>query len=170
MNNLGHGSERTQLYGYAARSWGYYACAASTEVEELILSFLESEAKVPASNQAMLASESRSWGSGYSQRAPEQMIGVHFAAYFGLREALMALLKNEHVPDTKDNGGRTTLLWAVENGREAVVKLLVEKGAKTSKYVYILCLEMLPPDGSSMFRTHPRGTLQDLYYPFCVTL
>ena len=67
------------LYDYAARNWGHHARAASTEVEQLILDFLESEAKVSASSQAMMAS--RSYYTGYSQRVPRQMTGVHLAAY-----------------------------------------------------------------------------------------
>jgi ankyrin repeat protein len=36
------------------------------------------------------------------------------------------LLANDRVePDTKDKSGRTPLSWAVENGHEAVVKLLL---------------------------------------------
>jgi hypothetical protein len=67
------------LYDYAARNWGYHARAASTEADGLVLDFLESEAKTSASSQAMMASKSH---SGYSQRVPRQMTGVHFAAYF----------------------------------------------------------------------------------------
>jgi ankyrin repeat protein len=58
------------------------------------------------------------------------MTGVHFAAYFGLREAMITLLKNGHDPDSKDNYGRTPLSRAVENGHQTVVKLLLEKGAE----------------------------------------
>ena len=42
------------LYDYAARNWGHHARAASTEVEQLILDLLESEAKVSGSSQAMM--------------------------------------------------------------------------------------------------------------------
>src|SRR5271170_209685 len=54
------------LYDYAARNWGHHARAASTEVEKLILSLLESETKKSAANQAMFASREDSWYSGYS--------------------------------------------------------------------------------------------------------
>jgi len=52
------------------------------------------------------------------------------AVYFGLREAIIALFKHGHDLDTKDSYGRTPLSWAVEKGHEAVVALLLEKGAK----------------------------------------
>jgi hypothetical protein len=118
------------LYGYAARNWGHYARAASTEVEKLILSLLESETKKSAANQAMLASREDSWYSYHSQRVLRKMTGVHLAAYFGLIGVIMALLKNKHNPDVKDTFGRSPLWLAAENGHEAVVKLLLEKGAE----------------------------------------
>jgi len=115
------------LYDYAARNWGFHAQAASVEVQELILDLLKSEAKVSASSQAMMASKSY---PGYSGRVPKQMIGVHLAAYFGLREAMTALLKNGNDLDVKDTTGRTPLLWAAKKGHEAMVRLLLEKGAE----------------------------------------
>jgi ankyrin repeat protein len=110
------------LYNYAARNWGHHARAASTEVEQLILDFLENEAKMYSSSQAMMVSGGY---SNYSQRIPKQMTGVHLAAYFGLREAMISLLKNGHHPDSKDSDGWTPLSWAAGNGHEAVVKLLL---------------------------------------------
>jgi ankyrin repeat protein len=115
------------LYDYAARNWGCHTRAASTGAEQLILDFLENEAKVSGSSQAMMASGSY---SDYSQDVPRQIRGVHLAAYFGLKEAIMALLKNGHDPDSKDNSDKTPLSWAAENGHEAVVKLLLERGAE----------------------------------------
>ena len=123
------------LYNYAARNWGHHAYAASTEVEQLILDLLESEAKVSSSSQAMVASRDY---YGYSQRVPRQMTGAHLAAYFGLTGVIMALLKNIHDLDVKDTYDRTPLSWAAIYGHEAVVKLLLEKGAqlesKDNKY------------------------------------
>lgn len=87
------------LYDYAARNWGHHARAASTEVEQSAVNFLKSEAKVSSSSQAMMAFGS---SSDYSQRVPRQITGVHLAAYFGLKEATIVLLKNGHGLDSKD--------------------------------------------------------------------
>jgi hypothetical protein len=121
--------ERLRLnpfYDYAARNWGHHARATSTQTGQLILDFLSSEAKVAGSSQAMMASISNYRGN-YSQRVPRQITGAHFAAYFGLSETTIALLKNGHNPDVKDTFGRTPLSWSAENGHEAVVKLLLDK-------------------------------------------
>ena len=42
--------------------------------------------------------------------------------------------------ESKSRSGRTPLLWAVEKGHEAVIKLLLEKGAdvKSSPAVYVV--------------------------------
>ena len=124
--------ERLQLnplYDYAARNWGYHAAVASAEVDKLIVSFLESEAKVSSCSQAMMASRCYSWASSYNQHVPRRMTAVHLAAYFGLEEATRALLKKGYDPDSKDTYGYTPLLWTARNGNEVLVKLLLENGA-----------------------------------------
>ena len=57
------------------------------------------------------------------------MTGVHLAAYFGLKEALEAVRSSRRDPDPTDSHGRTPLSYAAANGHEAVVRLLLEKGA-----------------------------------------
>ncbi len=117
------------FYDYAARNWGHHARAAKKEVLRLTLGLLESQAKVAGSSQAMMASRHYMDDSYDSQSVPKQMTGVHIAAYFGLGEAIAALLKNRHGPDSKDTYGLTPLSRAAENGHEAVVKLLQSRGA-----------------------------------------
>ena len=120
--------QQNPLYDYAARNWGHHAREVSLEVEieleQLILDFLKSEAKVSSFNQAMMASRGY---SGYSQVAPMRMTGVHLAVYFRLSHIIIALLMNGHDPDPKDSEGRTPLSWAAQWGHEAVVKLLLAK-------------------------------------------
>jgi ankyrin repeat protein len=113
------------LYDYAARNWGRHAYVASDEVKGLILDFLKDERNISGSSQAMMASKLYIGDSGYSQRVPRRVTGAHFAAYFGLKEVMLAFLSNGHHPDPKDDDGRTPLWWAAENGHEGVVKLLL---------------------------------------------
>ncbi|KFY24439.1 hypothetical protein V493_05229 [Pseudogymnoascus sp. VKM F-4281 (FW-2241)] len=109
------------LYDYAARNWAYYACVGSIEVEELILYFLQNDVAVSASSQAAIAI----WEYYEYSRVPEQMRGMHLAAYFGLEKWIAKLLKRGYNPDSKDTDGRTPLSYAAENGNEAIVKLLL---------------------------------------------
>ena len=109
------------LYDYAARNWGHHA-AVSVQAERLVLDLLESEAKVSASSQAMMAPREHNF---FSPQWITRMTGVHLAAYFGLQNATVGLLKNGRDPDLKDVNGWTPLWWAAKNGHEAVVKLLL---------------------------------------------
>jgi ankyrin repeat protein len=116
------------FYNYAAQNWGYHALAAYLEVEQLILDFLESETKVSGSSQALIrAFESYTW-FGYNQQLPK-MTGLHLTAYFGLKEAMIALLENGHDPDSTGYGiyDRTPLSCAAERGHDAIVQLLLTK-------------------------------------------
>jgi ankyrin repeat protein len=113
--------QTNQLYDYAAHNWGYHAYVSSAEMIQLITRLLESEAKVSSSCQVMMAAY------GDSQLVPRRVTGVHLAAYFGLKAAVMALLKNGHDPDSEDTDGRTPFSYAAAQGHEVVVKLLVER-------------------------------------------
>ena len=119
------------LYDYAARNWGHHARTAPLEVGQSMLDFLLNEAKISASAQALMAGH-EPWE--YSQNVPRGMIGVHLAAYFGLRGVMTALLKNRHHLNAKDESGRTPLSWAAQYGHKAVVKLLLKKGAKLESW------------------------------------
>lgn len=110
------------LYDYAAHNWGHHARAAPEK--RLILDFLESEAKVSASCQVLMAF--RYYGK-YT-RKDWSMTSVHLAAYFGLT-CIICLLKKGHNANVRDSRGRTPLWFAAEKGFEAVVRLLLEQGA-----------------------------------------
>jgi hypothetical protein len=117
------------LYDYAAHNWGHHAREASTSCQGVI-EFLQKQAHVEASSQALIAVNRRSGFSKYSQEVPRQMTGLHLAAYFGVHEAANILIRRGQSVDLKDSYGRTPLAWAAGNGHEAVVKLLLEKGAE----------------------------------------
>ncbi|KAF3291522.1 hypothetical protein TWF970_000736 [Orbilia oligospora] len=117
--------QASALYDYAARNWGHHARRSSVE-KGLVLDLLKNETAVLASIQAMLV---RRDYSGYSQRFPNQMTGVHLAAYFGLQKSMGVMLDEGVDIEAKDGYGRTPLWLAAELGHEEVARLLVDKGA-----------------------------------------
>lgn len=118
------------LYSYAAQNWGYHAFVASTEALPFIMDLLESEAKISAFTQAFNIFPDR-YRFGSRPTALQKMTGVHLAAYFGLREAMIGLIKNGHSPHAKDIGGKTPLTWAAENGHKVIVEhLLIHEGVE----------------------------------------
>ncbi|KAK5444190.1 hypothetical protein LTS15_010543 [Exophiala xenobiotica] len=126
------------LYIYAAQNWGHHARAASVSCREA-MDFLQCEAKVEASSQALMATKRYARHSNYSQNFPRKMTGLHLAAYFGVEEMVKALHQAGVEIDAKDNYSRTPLWLAARNGHEAVVKHLLEQGAdldSKDKYGY----------------------------------
>jgi ankyrin repeat protein len=115
------------LYGYSAENWGHH-CRSQSVDEQLTLRLLKNASKVEACSQALMTSIYSSDYRGYSQQVPRQLTGVHLAAYFGLENIILSLIKDVNHCDIKDTFGRTPLSWAAENGREGVVKLLLERG------------------------------------------
>jgi hypothetical protein len=99
--------------------------AAKKKTVSSIQQFLENTQKVTSCIHATVASKSS--GSGYSQRVPKKFVAVHLVAYFGLVEAVAALLENGHDPDVKDSFGQTPLYWAAQEGHEAVVQQLLAR-------------------------------------------
>jgi ankyrin repeat protein len=123
--------QQNPLYDYAARNWGHHVPAAGIKKEYLILEFLESEAKVSGSGQALMASGSY---EGYSQRLPKQLRGIHIAAIFGLERIIITLLNVGNDPDPRDTYFHTPLSYAAEYGREAPAKLLLATGKVDADY------------------------------------
>ncbi|KAF4627884.1 hypothetical protein G7Y89_g10266 [Cudoniella acicularis] len=111
-----------KFYDYAARNWGYHALAASKEMQQSILDFLSSGAKVSASTQPIM--KSRMYVD-YNSMTSRQMTAVHVAAYFGLGKGISALIETGYYADIKDSFGRTPLSWAAESGQKVVAKLLI---------------------------------------------
>ncbi|KAL5362033.1 hypothetical protein BJX96DRAFT_185764 [Aspergillus floccosus] len=128
---------RICLYYYSATNWGHHARVALTLCPEAI-TFLRCTLKVEASSQALIY---KGWEL-FSART--HMTGLHLVAYFGVEEAVKALLQqafeintnntDDQAPpradlDLKDDFGRTPVSWAAANGHKGVVEYLVEKGA-----------------------------------------
>ena len=116
------------LYNYVAHNWGHHAREALTICKQ-IFSFLESEPKIEAAIQALLAREWVPWHTSYSQLVQRQVTGLHIVAYFGVCEVANILIARGQHLELKDSHNRTPLSYAVENGHETTVKLLLEKSA-----------------------------------------
>jgi hypothetical protein len=114
------------FFSYAASHWIDHTCEVQADVKEVALLFLMNESLVSASYQVMSLPTYRY--EGYSEGV--QVTGLHLAARLGLQGLLASLLEYNEYADSRDSRGRTPLSWAAGNGHEAVVKLLLEKGAK----------------------------------------
>lgn len=110
------------LFVYAAQFWAHHARQLSTLPLEVV-DFLECETKVQASGQVMLLQRQFRWGINVSEKFPNQISGIHLAAYFGLEQAIKPLLST---PTLKFDGyGRTPLWYAAETENRAVVEVLL---------------------------------------------
>src|SRR5271156_6015903 len=58
------------------------------------------------------------------------MTGLHLAAYFRVYKATNTLVRRGQSVDLKDSYSQTLLSYAAMQGHEAVMKLLLEKGAE----------------------------------------
>ncbi|KAG7415775.1 Inversin-B [Fusarium oxysporum f. sp. rapae] len=116
------------LYHYASHNWGYHACNA-TAICEGVIDFLESSPNVESSAQALMAIRLFPEMSNYSQHVPRKVRGLHLAAHFGALAETRILLRANN-PDLKDEYDQTAIFYATRNGHGAVVKLLLESGAK----------------------------------------
>ncbi|RDW85168.1 hypothetical protein BP6252_02758 [Coleophoma cylindrospora] len=125
--------QSNQFFDYAARNWGHHARKAPNLKQALInsiLDFLNSQDRIDASSQGLLAAKRHPRHEGYSQQIPKRITGLHLLGYFGEKVVLQLLLEKGSEIEAKDTYGRTPLIYTAQQGYEAVVKLLLEKGAE----------------------------------------
>ncbi|KAK5988372.1 Ankyrin-R-like protein [Cladobotryum mycophilum] len=116
------------LYNYAASNWGHHIRKDSEPSPEL-MTFLENQGKVESSSQPLMPAKNYSLHA-YHSHAPKHVTGLHLAGYFGIDKAVNTLLQQGHDPNLRDSCKRTPLWWASRNGHDAVVRLLLDSGAK----------------------------------------
>lgn len=130
----------TSFYVYAANSWAYHVRHADpqTEVDNLILDFLQNETRLSSSIDAMIPSYNFNWHSDnwltprrwFSDTInPKKVKGLHLAAYFGLKQLANYLLENGANIEAMTWNGRTPLHYAVSMNHDEMVRLLVQRGA-----------------------------------------
>jgi hypothetical protein len=117
-----------KLYDYASHNWGHHAREASTSYHRVI-EFLQKQAQVEASSQALMAVKRWPDQTGYRQEIPKQMTGLHLTAYFGVKGVIQLLLNRGADVKAADTYGSTPLHWACSNGHVDVVQLLLDRGA-----------------------------------------
>lgn len=146
------------LYQYASLCWGEHARHAS-EINHTLMSFLKSGSNVDASIQCVVVEEGETFEydrleeeETFDYERPDNPsnsdvcgyellddwgwssalygTGLHLVSYFGLSVYVDAILdSSDRALDPTDIRGRTPLSWAAERGHEAVVTLLLTKGA-----------------------------------------
>ncbi|KAL2672649.1 hypothetical protein Neosp_013363 [[Neocosmospora] mangrovei] len=110
--------QRYRFYDYAANNWGHHIQAASNVDQDLIMRFLNNEAKAKTCCTAL--NEYLNW--------PESK-ALYLTAHFQLGESMRALITAGCDINAATPKGWTLLLSFVEKGQEAVVRLLLDNRA-----------------------------------------
>jgi hypothetical protein len=119
--------EDNALLRYAARHWGDHAREQGLMDETckaLVVMFLQNVQKVACQ---VLLLDSYPRYPNYSRSFPRHFSDMHISAFFGLDEIIRCQLQNGAKCDMRDSYGRTPLSIASENGRLAVVKILLAR-------------------------------------------
>lgn len=120
------------FYSYAAWHWGTHAREAETPIEKVIDLLKGRIEPQPSINFEFLrwASDNRLALDDPPLQFPQHTSGLHVAAYFGLLQTVEILLK-ETPPDVLDLKNRTPIFYAPKQTSFAILKVLLDHGAKT---------------------------------------
>lgn len=121
------------FYSYAAWHWGTHAREAEKPIQKVIDLLSCRLEPWPCIDFQFLW-----WASGYRlgpneppSQFPQDTTGLHVATYFGLVQTVQILLQETH-PDVLDDAGRPPIFYSPTRTSFAVMKLLLDHGAKTN--------------------------------------
>ncbi|KAJ5663216.1 hypothetical protein N7507_003947 [Penicillium longicatenatum] len=110
--------DKYKLYSYAAHHWGIHYRAVTGSLRPNVKAFLQNDHAVKSSSQVLLR---------HSLQTKSK--GLHLAAIFGLEQAVEGLLDGSTEIDSRDYYGQTPLSVAAQKGNDAVVRVLLQRGA-----------------------------------------
>lgn len=134
------------LWSYAAKYWGHHLEDKYTELKPLISEYLSQSDKVSSAMrhsmqhpELVLRAEIFMFGqTGFDYLCqhpiPLTCYGCHAAAFFGIGEYFLTAEQREI--GCVDSNGWTPIWWAILGGQDAMVKLLLNKGAEPNMKSY----------------------------------
>ena len=127
--SLKHRIRRYPLAIYVFYNGGIHAKQVSDcSVAKRVVEFVKQDSKVVAAMQILSFLDRELRGiSPFGVAMGGEMLGLHFATYFGIEKAVSLLLADGYAADVKDAGGRSSLSWASCKGHMEVVKLLLSR-------------------------------------------
>ncbi|RYP86588.1 hypothetical protein DL770_004887 [Monosporascus sp. CRB-9-2] len=118
------------FYSYSATKWGRHASA--VPACQSVARFLGNPGQLEASYQALFLPDDTMLSDDYLvHMVPKKFTELHLAAYFGIEEIAKVMMIKYDI-NTEDSRRRTPLLYAAESGQEAMVRLLIAKGANVN--------------------------------------
>ncbi|KAK5309727.1 hypothetical protein LTR70_010039 [Exophiala xenobiotica] len=118
-----------EFLDYVCHNWGYHVLGNQLhpDVLDALFVFLKDKEKLSASVQILYVSPVRA--EDWHDRFPKYFSALHTAAYWGLHDIILLLLKDNTNVNITDSDGMTALHLAAKNGHESIVQLLISKGA-----------------------------------------